>query len=82
MTKSITYKNFEISSATEQLVHSGRWPLRVSIIRHRDAEGFTNQTFFDAGNTFETKDEAERESIIFGRKIIDGEVSGLSADHL
>lgn len=78
----MTYKGFEISPASQQLTETGEWTLRVSIVRHRDSEGVTNQQFFDAVNTFSTKAEAERESTKFGKKIIDGEVSGLSIDGL
>ncbi|MEZ5584004.1 MAG: hypothetical protein R3F37_15815 [Candidatus Competibacteraceae bacterium] len=82
MTDAYSYKGFELSPAVKQLRDSKRWTLRVSIVKHRDSERVTNQQFFDAANTFETKEEAESESLVFGRRIIDGEIKGLGVDGL
>ena len=68
------YEGYEISSAAEQLSESGEWRLRVSIVRHRDSQGVTNQQFFSTDNTFASQEEADIQSIEFGKKIIKGEV--------
>ncbi len=69
------YAGYEVESSTQQLAKSGEWTLRVSITKHRDSQGVTNQRFYSAANTFLSREEADIESIEFGKKIIDGEVS-------
>ena len=76
------YKGYEIDSSTQQLAESGEWTHRVSITKHRDSQGVTNQQFFDTANTFSSKQEADIESIKFGKKIIDGEVANCSVNNL
>ncbi len=78
----IDHEGFEISPATQQLADSGEWTLRVSIVKHRDPQGVTNQKFFDGKNTFQSKEEAEQRSIEFGKKIINGEQPGLNINDL
>lgn len=76
------YEGYEIDSATQQLTESGEWTLRVSIAMHRNSQGITNQQFFDAANTFSSKEEADIQSIEFGKKIINGEVDNCSVADL
>ena len=76
----INYKEFEISSDSKLRPDSGKWTVRVSITNHRDAN--KKSALFDANPTFPNKDEAELQSLIFGEKIIDGEVPGYSVEGL
>ena len=76
------YEGYEIDSATQQITESGEWTLRVSITKHRDSKGITNQQFFDAATTFSSKEEADIQSIEFGKKIINGEVVDCSVNDL
>lgn len=78
----IKYKDYEISPASEYLVESGKWSLRVSIVKHRDSHGVTNQQFFSGRNTFSTREEADTHCIEFGKMIIDGQQPGLSVEDL
>lgn len=54
----------------------------MSIVRHRDSQGVTNQQFFDGSNTFPTKEEAEQHCIEFGKRIIDGNQPDLNINEL
>jgi len=78
----INHEGFEVSPASQCLADSGEWTLRVSIVKHRDSQGVTNEQFFDGKNTFSTKEEAEGHCIEFGKRIIDGEQSGLNINDL
>ncbi|MDY0331779.1 MAG: HlyU family transcriptional regulator [Thiomonas sp.] len=78
----INHEGYEISPATQQLADTGEWTLRVSIVKHRDSQGVTNQQFFDGSNSFATKEEAEQHCIEFGKRIINGEQPGLNVNEL
>ena len=47
----IHYKGYEIYPATQQLAETGEWTLRVSIVKHRDSLGESNDKLFDGSNT-------------------------------
>ena len=74
------YKGYEISPASVCHRETGEWPVRVSVVRHYRRS--TLQTFYDAANTFSSKAEAEKQSVLFAKKIIDGEMQGLSTKSL
>ena len=76
----LNYKGFDITPSSQQRAVSGEWTVRVLIENHTG--GGVNKRFFDAPNTFPGKDEAENQSVIFGKKIIDGEVPGYSVEGL
>ncbi len=78
----IEYKGYEVTSASEQLAGSSEWTLRVSIVKYRYTINITNQQFFDAKNSFSTKEEADSKSVEFGRNIIDGKLPNLNTDNL
>ncbi|MGO9018727.1 MAG: CV_2116 domain-containing protein [Syntrophobacteraceae bacterium] len=76
------YRGYLLRSKSIQLVESNRWTLEVSISLHKDSGAEPGEQTFSSENTFSSKEMADMESIIFARKIIDGEVPGLSIDVL
>ena len=76
----LNYKGFDISPASQQRAVSGEWTVRVCITNNTSTG--VNECFFDAPKTFSSKGEAEKQSVIFGKKIIDGEVPGYSVEGL
>ncbi len=80
--ENVHHEGYEVSPATMQRTDNGEWTLRVLITKHRDSKGVTNEKFFDGENTFKTKDEAEMKSIEFGKRIINGELSGFDVHDL
>ncbi len=76
----LNYKGFDICPASQQYTGSGWWTLRVLIENRTGDNKFA--AFFDAPNTFPGKVEAEKQSVFFGKKIIDGEVPGYSVEGL
>jgi len=76
----LNYKGFDINPDSQQRAVSGEWTVRACITNHTSAG--VNECSFDAAKTFSSKDEAEKQCLIFGKKIVDGEVPGYSMDGL
>jgi hypothetical protein len=74
------YKNYLLRSKSVQLPESERWNLEVTVVGKKGSEGGEKERTFSSDNTFPNKAVADMESIIFARKIIDGEIKGLSID--
>ena len=74
------YKGYLIRSKSAHLAESGRWTLEVTIARGKNSETEMSEQTFSLEKTFSSKDVADMEGIIFARKIIDGEINGLSID--
>ena len=74
----LNYKDFDICPASQQRADSGEWTVRVCITNNTSTG--VNEWFFDAPKAFSGKVEAEKQSLIFGKKIVDGEVPGYSVD--
>lgn len=74
--ESMEYSGFTIFSKTHQLRDSLKWTLEVQIMKRDKVQAFS------AKNTFDTEAEAREQAILFGRRIIDGEVPGLTIDEL
>ncbi len=72
------YKGYLLRSKSVHLAESDRWTLEVTVVRNKDSETETRERTFSSENTFSTKQVADMEGIIFARKIIDGEINGLS----
>jgi hypothetical protein len=68
----LTYEGYVIEATPHQLADDGRWTLNFNIERHEDDH--TKVRPFSASNTFETRAEALRHCLNFGRQIIDGQV--------
>jgi hypothetical protein len=74
------YKNYLLRSKSAQLSESDRWNVEVTIVRKSGSEGEAKEHTFSSDITFSSKEVADMESVIFARKIIDGEIKGLSID--
>ena len=72
------YKGYLLRSKSVHLIESDRWTMEVTVARNKGAETETGEQTFSSENTFSNKQLAEMEGIIFARKIIDGEINGLS----
>jgi len=59
-----------------------RWTLEVTVSLHKDSGGEPREQTFSLENTYSSQEMADMEGIIFARKIIDGEIPGLSIDVL
>lgn len=76
----ITYKGFILQAAVEQLRDSGRWTIRTLIARHHANE--VKEKFVSASNTFPDKVEAERHSLEFAKKVVDGKCQNATTEDL
>jgi len=74
------YKGYLLRSKSVQLSESDRWTLEVTVVRKNGPEGEAREQTFSSESTFSSKEVADMESIIFARKILDGEISGISMD--
>jgi len=74
------YKGYLLRSKSIQLVESNRWTVEVTVSHQKDLEGKPGEQTFSSENTASSKEMADMDGIIFGRKIIDGEIHGLSID--
>ena len=71
-TTGVRYRGFDIYPRMQKRTDTGRWITRTDILRSDTIRRY------DASNTFATRDEAIVRCIDFGRRIIDGEIPGLS----
>ena len=74
------YKGYLLRSKSVQLSEGDRWTLEVTVARKNGPEGETREQTFSSENTFSSKEVADMESIIYARKILDGEITGMSID--
>jgi hypothetical protein len=74
------YKGYLLRSKSVHLIESDRWTLEVTVVRKKDSGTEMREQTFSSENTFSIKEVADMEGIIFARKIIDGEINGLSID--
>ena len=73
------YKGYLLRSKSV-LDKNDLWTLEVSVIRNDVSEAEAKEQTFSSENTFSIKEMADMEGIIFARKIIDGEIIGLSIE--
>ena len=76
------YKNYLLRSKSVQLSEKDRWTLEVTVNLKNSQEGEAKEQTFSSEKTFTTKELADMEGIIYARKIIDGEIAGLSVNEL
>jgi hypothetical protein len=76
------YRGYLLRAKSIQLVESNRWSLQVAVSLHKGSGDEPREQTFSSKNTFSNKEMADMESIIFARKIIDGEIPELSIDVL
>ncbi len=75
------YRSYLLRSKSIQLVENNRWTLQVTVSLHKDSgDGEPKEQTFSSENTFSSKEMADMEGIIYARKIIDGEIPGLSIE--
>jgi hypothetical protein len=75
------YKDYLLRSKSVHLTEGDRWTLEVTVLRHKGSDAETKEQLFSSENTFSSKELADMEGIIFARKIIDGEIRGLSIEN-
>ncbi len=73
------YKGFLLRSKSVHIPEGDRWTVGVTVRRKESASETEEQTF-SSESTYSSKELADMEGIILGRKIIDDEISGLSFD--
>ncbi len=78
--QTVPYEGYGIESLCQKLKNQDEWTLEVVIIKHADGE--TNVRPFSAANTFPTKEQADAAAIELGKKIIDGDIPGMSVADL
>ncbi len=76
----IEYKGYEIRPASMHLKDKDEWSVTVYIKKH--SESCATFKPFSSGNTFNTKEEANRHSIEFAKRIIDGKHANLTLSGL
>jgi len=74
------YRGYLLRSKSILLADSNRWTLEVTVSLHKKSGGEPKEQTFSSESTFSSKEMANMEGIIFARKIIDGEVPGLSIE--
>ena len=79
--ETVMYKEYGISPVAYRLAESKEWAIQVVISRDLGYK-IGHRPFSSPGNTFKTKEEALKQSIIFGKRIIDGEVENFSVADL
>ena len=74
------YKDYLLRSKSVHLPESDRWTLEVTVARKNAPVSEAKERTFSSDKTFPGKEIADMEGIIYARKIIDGEINGLSID--
>lgn len=74
------YKKYVLRPKSIHLSESDRWTLQVTVVVNQGSEGEAREQTFSTEDTFSIKEMADVEGVIFARKIIDGEINGLSID--
>jgi hypothetical protein len=72
----IRYRSFDIVARSYQLADTGRWTVDFDIRRAGRGRSFS------LGETHATRDEAEAQCLILGRRIVEGRVDGWSVQAL
>ena len=72
------YKGYHLRSRSVHLPQNDSWTLEVSVTRWKFSDNDSGEQIFSSGNTFSIKELADMEGVICARKIIDGEINGLS----
>lgn len=70
------YKGYRIKPLSNRL-KNGNWDLEITLEKYLEDEYIEKQ--FSSSNQFTSYEEALAACIVFGQKIIDGSIDGLSA---
>ncbi|MEW8015259.1 MAG: CV_2116 domain-containing protein [Candidatus Sedimenticola endophacoides] len=76
----IYYNGYRIEPDPYQISESGKWAARTVIWHVRTGRREATDAVISSNNTFDTKEEAERSAILFGRDVIDGKYGDLLLD--
>jgi hypothetical protein len=76
----VQYEGYVIRATPYQLKKDNKWKIEVYIEKHPANE--VKGRPFTAENTFDTEEEAIKQSLIYGKKIIDGDIIGFNVDNL
>jgi len=71
MGNEIRYKGFQIRAAPNQLVENKKWTVEVFISKDHGSRAI--DAHYCAGNSYATKEEAERHCLTFGCQIVNGQ---------
>lgn len=75
------YHGYQVESGSHK--RSGNeWQVAVVITKHDDLQGKSFEQTFTVERYCPTKEEADREALELGRRIIDGDVAGMSVEDL
>lgn len=75
------YNGYLLRSKSAHIAESDRWTMEVSVVQNKDSKNEMREQTFSSDTTFSTKEMADMEGILFARKIIDGEITGISIDN-
>ena len=70
------YREFTLFAQSHQLRDNDRWTIGVHVMRRSESRAFF------VSNTFETEEEALEQSLILGRRIVDGKFANMSVSDL
>lgn len=74
------YKGYLLRSKSAHVTEGDKWTVEVTVSLHKSSEAENREQSFSSESTFSSKELADMEGIIYARKIIDGEIAGLSID--
>ena len=72
----IEYKGYIIRASPYMLLDPKGWSLNIHVEKHSD-DGIVSRNFY-ASNIFNSKDDAVKNCLFFGKKIIDGRYPNLN----
>jgi len=78
MSQTVQYQKYTIRSFPEQSPYDGSWTPKISIAWEEN--GALTFKRFLAETTHQTESEADNHGIMFGERIIDGKMPGLSVN--
>ena len=76
MKDKLFYKNYEIIANPYQIRDEKKWVAKIDILKHSGNQ--VTVTPFTGSKAYTTRDEAIKNSLIIGKKIIDGEMKNCS----
>jgi hypothetical protein len=80
MTEYVNHEGFRIHAAPHQLADSGEWSLNIYIEIDKLSEIVSGHFF--TSDSFKSREDAIAHCFNFGKRIIDGQVEGLSVQDL
>lgn len=78
----VAYKNFVLLPCPHQFKSTGEWIARVTIVKQNDNCGEIRKRQFCSSRIFQKKADADHQSILFGKEVIDGKHPNASVNSL